>query len=130
MALLAQALNITTLSSKRLEGRVRAGPQSLAGSQPFSWPVGELLYPSNPHAQASVTHSPWCRLGHMSHLLLLGTVSGDVKLALCHEKEDYTCKESSVLGDVGWPFSLSRIVTSIYLCLCEESPALCCTQGT
>lgn len=31
----------------------------------------------------------------MSHLLLLGTVSGDVKLALCHEKEDYTCKGSS-----------------------------------
>lgn len=34
----------------------------------------------------------------MSHLLLLGTVSGDVKLALCHEREDYTCRGSSAWG--------------------------------
>lgn len=33
----------------------------------------------------------------MSHLLV-GTVSGEVKLALCHEREDYTCKGSSAWG--------------------------------
>lgn len=94
--LLAQALNIIKFQLDPPSRLGQSWPCVLLGALcPFlacGWaalsPVPQWLCNS---------HSPWCRLGRMSHLLLLGTVSGDVKLALCHEKEDYTCK-----GWGGW----------------------------
>lgn len=60
----------------------------------------------------------------MSHLLLSGTVSGDVKLALCHEKEDYTYEGPSALGMWGGHFPFAVLGTSLYLCLREGAPCI------
>lgn len=57
----------------------------------------------------------------MSHLLLLGTVSGDVKLALCHEREDYTCKGSSAWGGGAAIFLKQHPQHPIHWCLLQGS---------